>query len=108
VTIRWDDSTMRSAYANVCDVTGTREEIVLLFGVNQSWSSSQRELVVPLLDGTRWGSGACVNRGKRASDSADPGVRRIGNREGMGGDLIDHPGIEALAFSHDATDTVSC
>jgi hypothetical protein len=50
VSVRWDDSTMRSAYANVCNVTGTREEIVLLFGVNQSWNSAQRELVVQLLD----------------------------------------------------------
>ncbi len=50
VSIRWDDTTMRSAYANVCNVTGTREEIVLLFGVNQSWNSAQRELVVQLLD----------------------------------------------------------
>lgn len=50
VSVRWDDSAMRSAYANVCNVTGTREEIVLLFGVNQSWNSAQRELVVQLLD----------------------------------------------------------
>jgi hypothetical protein len=50
VSVRWDDSTMRSAYANVCNVTGTREEIILLFGVNQSWNSAQRELVVQLLD----------------------------------------------------------
>ena len=41
---------MRSAYANVCNVNGTREEIVLLFGVSQSWNSAQRELVVQLLD----------------------------------------------------------
>lgn len=50
INVRWDDSTIRSLYANVCNVTGTREEIILLFGVNQSWNSSQRELVVQLLD----------------------------------------------------------
>ena len=50
VSIRWDDSTMRSLYANVCHVTGTREEVVLLFGVNQTWNSAQREVVVQLLD----------------------------------------------------------
>jgi hypothetical protein len=34
VRVRWDDSNMRSVYANVCNVAGTREEIVLLFGMN--------------------------------------------------------------------------
>jgi hypothetical protein len=28
--ILWDDTSMRSAYANVANVAGTREEIVLL------------------------------------------------------------------------------
>jgi hypothetical protein len=50
VSIRWDDAAMKSAYANVCNVTGTREEIVLLFGVNQSWSAATRELVIQLLN----------------------------------------------------------
>lgn len=50
INIRWDDSAMRSAYANVCNVTGTREEIVLLFGVNQNWTSTNKELVIQLLD----------------------------------------------------------
>ena len=48
VSIRWDDTAMKSAYANVCNVTGTREEIVLLFGVNQSWNTATRELVIQL------------------------------------------------------------
>ena len=34
--VTWDDSNMRSLYSNVCNVTGTREEIVLLFGVHQA------------------------------------------------------------------------
>src|SRR5687768_17534167 len=50
VSIRWDDAAMKSAYANVCNVTGTREEIVLLFGVNQSWNTATRELVIQLLN----------------------------------------------------------
>lgn len=50
VRVRWDDTNMRSNYANVCNVAGTREEIVLLFGVNQSWNAAQKELVVQLLD----------------------------------------------------------
>src|SRR5262245_54819420 len=50
VSVRWDDSNMRSLYANVCNVTGTREEIVLLFGVNQAWQSGVKELTVQLQD----------------------------------------------------------
>jgi hypothetical protein len=50
VRIRWDDSNMRSSYANVCNVTGTREEIVLLFGMNQAWRAGQKELTVKLSD----------------------------------------------------------
>ena len=48
--IRWDDSNMRSVYANVCNVAGTREEIVILFGMNQAWRSDQKELTVQLAD----------------------------------------------------------
>jgi Protein of unknown function (DUF3467) len=50
IRVRWDDANMRSLYSNVCNVTGTREEIVLLFGVNQNWNSATRELVVQLQD----------------------------------------------------------
>jgi hypothetical protein len=50
VSIRWDDSQMRSAYANVCNVNGTREEIVLMFGVNQTWTSASKEVVIQLLE----------------------------------------------------------
>jgi hypothetical protein len=48
--IVWDDSNMRSVYANVCNVAGTREEIVLLFGMNQAWHSGQKEVKVQLAD----------------------------------------------------------
>jgi hypothetical protein len=48
--IRWDDSNMRSVYANVCNVTGTREEVVLLFGMNQAWHSGQAEVTIQLAD----------------------------------------------------------
>ena len=36
--IKWDDTNMKSAYANVCNVSSTREEVVMLFGVNQAWN----------------------------------------------------------------------
>ncbi len=50
VKIRWDDSSMRSVYSNVCNVSGTREEIVLLFGMNQAWHSGQKEVTIQLAD----------------------------------------------------------
>jgi hypothetical protein len=48
--IVWDDSNMRSVYANVSNVAGTREEIVLLFGMNQAWHAGQKEVKVQLTD----------------------------------------------------------
>ena len=41
---------MRSAYANVANVAGTREEIVLLFGMNQAWHAGQKDIKVQLTD----------------------------------------------------------
>jgi hypothetical protein len=48
--VRWDDSKLRSTYANVCNVSCTREEMTLLFGTNQTWHTGQAELVVELTD----------------------------------------------------------
>jgi hypothetical protein len=48
MNIRWDDSNMRSVYANVCNVAGTREEITLLLGVHQAWQTGQKEVAVQL------------------------------------------------------------
>jgi hypothetical protein len=50
VKVKWDDTNMRSSYANVCNVAGTREEIVLLFGMNQSWHSGQKEVTIQLAE----------------------------------------------------------
>jgi len=44
----WDDSSMVTTYANVCNVMGTREEIMLMFGANQAWQSDQKEVKVAL------------------------------------------------------------
>lgn len=49
-TIRWDDSKMRSVYANVCNVSSTQEEVTLLFGTNQAWRSGQKEVAIELSD----------------------------------------------------------
>jgi hypothetical protein len=48
--IRWDDSNMKSSYANVCNVSFTREEVVLMFGINQAWNREQQEVAVQLAD----------------------------------------------------------
>ena len=48
--IKWDDSGMKSAYANVCNVTSTREEVVMLFGINQAWNRGQKEVTIQLTD----------------------------------------------------------
>lgn len=48
--IVWDDSNMRSVYANATNVAGGQEEIVLLFGMNQSWQAGQKEIKIQLSD----------------------------------------------------------
>jgi hypothetical protein len=49
-TIRWDHGDMSTSYANVVNVSSTREEVTLLFGTNQSWHTGQPELTVKLSD----------------------------------------------------------
>jgi hypothetical protein len=44
----WDDSKMNSTYANVANVTCTREEVVLFFGLNQNWQGGVEEVTVEL------------------------------------------------------------
>lgn len=48
--IRWDSSKMETTYSNVCNVSSTREEVALMFGVNKNWHPSQKELVIELTD----------------------------------------------------------
>jgi hypothetical protein len=46
--VNWDDSKMRSVYANVCNVATTREEVMLLFGTTQNWTNTSEEVNVEL------------------------------------------------------------
>jgi len=48
--IQWDASRMESTYANVCNVSCTREEFTLLFGINKTWDAGQRKLTVDMTD----------------------------------------------------------
>jgi len=48
--VNWDDSQMKSSYANVCNVSSTREEVVLVFGMNDAWQQGQKQVSVRLTD----------------------------------------------------------
>jgi hypothetical protein len=37
VKIKWDTSSLKSSYCNFVNANSTREEVVLNFGVNQTW-----------------------------------------------------------------------
>jgi hypothetical protein len=49
-TINWDDSSMNTSYANVCNVSSSREEVTLLFGTNQTWHTGTQEFSIKLSD----------------------------------------------------------
>jgi hypothetical protein len=46
--INWDDSNMKSSYANVCNAIGTREEVVLFFGISNPTQSTDADVSVDL------------------------------------------------------------
>lgn len=48
--ISWDDSQMQSTYANVCNAVGTREEVVLFFGISNPAQTEGVDLSVKLSD----------------------------------------------------------
>lgn len=48
IKINWDESQMKTSYANVCNVSSTREEFTLLFGTNQTWQTGQGGVNVQL------------------------------------------------------------
>lgn len=50
-TVNWDDSDMRTSYANVVNASSTREEMTLFFGTNLTWNPSEtKEFHVRLND----------------------------------------------------------
>ncbi len=42
-TVNWDDSNMRTSYANVVNASSTREEVTLFFGSNQTWNVTDKQ-----------------------------------------------------------------
>lgn len=50
-TVNWDDTHMRTSYANVVNASSTREEVAIFFGTNMTWSlNDKREFNVKLSD----------------------------------------------------------
>jgi hypothetical protein len=47
--VKLDTSQLKSSYCNVSNVTSTREEVVINFGINQNWDLGQKEMDVELL-----------------------------------------------------------
>jgi hypothetical protein len=61
VRFRWDDRDAKTAYANACNVASTKEEVILFFGLRQTWKArppaspasrqaGQREVPVQVTD----------------------------------------------------------
>ena len=47
-TVQFDVSNLKNSYANVCNVSSTREEVVLAFGVNNVWERGQPNMQVQM------------------------------------------------------------
>jgi len=47
-SVRFDDTGITNAYANVCNVSSSREEVVLVFGMNNAWERDASEVRVKL------------------------------------------------------------
>ena len=48
VKVKWNTTGLKSSYANFCNATSTREEVVLNFGVNHNWERSPEEMEIYL------------------------------------------------------------
>jgi hypothetical protein len=46
--VKLDTSRMKSSYCNVCNATSTREEVVVNFGLNQSWDRTDGDLEIEI------------------------------------------------------------
>jgi len=48
VKVRWKSDGLKSSYANFCNATSTREEVVLNFGVNHNWERTPQDMEIEL------------------------------------------------------------
>ncbi len=49
-TVQLDRSNVHGSYANVCNVSSTREEVVLAFGINNAWERGQASVQIQMID----------------------------------------------------------
>jgi hypothetical protein len=47
-TVQFDDSEVTNSYANECNVSSSREEVVLVFGMNNAWERDAAAVRVKL------------------------------------------------------------
>ncbi|HEY5139537.1 MAG TPA: DUF3467 domain-containing protein [Methylococcales bacterium] len=47
-SFKWNSANLHSSYANFCNANSTREEVVLNFGVNNTWDRTQATLEIEL------------------------------------------------------------
>lgn len=46
--VRWNAANVKSSYANFCNASSTREEVVLNFGVSHDWERSPQNMEIEL------------------------------------------------------------
>lgn len=46
--VKWNVSQLKSSYVNFANANSTREEVVMNFGINNSWDRTQAEVEVEL------------------------------------------------------------
>jgi len=46
--VKWDVTQLKSSYVNFANANSTREEVVMNFGINNSWDRSQSQVEVEL------------------------------------------------------------
>jgi hypothetical protein len=46
--VHWNADQLKSSYCNFCNANSTREEVVLNFGINNSWDRGQVDMQVDL------------------------------------------------------------
>lgn len=78
-TIRWNDENMRNTYANVCNVSSTKEEVTLLFGTNQAWRQGQEEVAIDLSDRIMMSPHAAKRMQRLLSNVVDEYEKRFGS-----------------------------
>lgn len=77
--IRWNDENMRNTYANVCNVSSTKEEVTLLFGTNQAWRQGQEEVAIDLSDRIMMSPHAAKRMQRLLANVVDEYEKRFGS-----------------------------